>query len=79
MENYNVGKILNIDNIDFCILSIIPYKSNNYILASEYIINTVPNDPKMILLKDKKYNNMFGAKFEIIEDQNLIKNVLKNI
>ncbi len=80
MANYSVGKILNVNNIDFCILSIIEYKNNTYILAMESVEHVIPEHPKIILLKDigKKEAN-FGSHFEIIHNKSEIENVLKNI
>lgn len=80
MSNYSVGKILTIHNTDFCILSIIPYKGDTFLLAMESVEHEIPEHPKIILLKDKNTkDNTFGSHFEIVYDKSTIENVLKNI
>lgn len=80
MANYSVGKILNINGIDFCILSIIEYKGNTYILTMESIEHIIPEHPKIVLLKDmQKENTNYGSHFQIVDNKTEIENVLKNL
>lgn len=80
MEKYKVGDMLSINDTDYCILDIIPYHSEKYVVATEYVEKLMLKKPKIIMLREvpAEYES-YGACFDLVNNQKEIESVLKRL